>query len=376
MRECPIAVIGAGPAGASAALHLADAGADVLLIDDKAEAGGAAFPPPSDEEPAFLWPDRAYRGEALRQALRDRAGRITCWQRRRVEAIRADHGLSVRDMETGGCVELHADAVIVATGAETISPHVPGASLPGVMSLGDPNALVAAARERPGARIVLAGGGPLLWFTAARCAAARLALAGVIDAAALPHPRHLLRFLRQPGLLSQGLGWMRAVWSSDAQICRRHAVTAILGEGRVQAVAFAPVGNGTPQRHAAADLVAIGHGLRPAVALLRAAGASVDRDAPRGLWLLRRDADLQTSLPGIFAAGDAGAPDGADAALAEGAIVAEAVLRRSGRKVGAALAVAADAARRRRRSLAAFAAALDNWTGPRPGLPGGDQRET
>ncbi|MCC6469376.1 MAG: FAD-dependent oxidoreductase [Alphaproteobacteria bacterium] len=376
MSASPIVVIGAGPAGASAALHLAGSGAEVLLIDDRAEAGGTAFPPLSDDEAAFLWPDRAYRGEALRQGLRDRADRITHWRSRRVEAIRADRTLSVRDRESGSLTDVGAEAVILATGADKIATRMQGASLPGAMSLCDPEGLVAAARERPGARIVLAGSGPLLWFTAARCASARLALAAVIDAAALPGPRHLLRFLVQPGLLSQGLGWMRAVWSSDARIYRRHAATAILGRGRVQAVAVAPLGDGAPPHRIDADLVAIGFGVQPAIAMLQAAGAAVDQDTRRGLWLLRRDEDLQTSLPGIFAAGDAGAADGADAALAEGAIVGEAVLRRSGRPVGAALAAAAVEARRRRRSLSAFVAALDDWAGPRPALSGGDQRET
>jgi hypothetical protein len=84
---------------------------------------------------------------------------------------------------------------------------------------------------------------------------------------------------------------------------------------------------------------------------------------------------METSLERVFVVGDAGDVAGLDAALAEGAIVAEAVLRRTGRQVDAKLAAAAQEARRQRRSLLAFLAALDDWAGPRAALTGADQRD-
>ena len=60
-----ILVVGAGPAGLAAATAAAEAGADVLLLDERAEAGGQYLKPAPAHD--LLRPDRQHRqGDALR----------------------------------------------------------------------------------------------------------------------------------------------------------------------------------------------------------------------------------------------------------------------------------------------------------------------
>lgn len=351
MGEPDIVVIGAGPAGGVAALHLADAGLATTLIDERESPGGMAFPTMADEEGAFLWPDRGYRASAFRQALHDRRRKFVYRAQTRAEAIAPGPVVAIRDLEGGAVETLSPSAVVVATGAIPIVPDLPGA-----MGLHDTAALVEAARERPGARVVLAGAGPLLWIAAARCLTARLKVVAIVDAAGKPSMGQAMGLLRQPRLFAQGLGWMRAVWKSGVPIHHRTGIVAVEEEGGARMARLAALDHAWrpaagPRRTLAMDLLGIGYGLRPNLALLPA------------------------ELPGVFVAGDAGGASGLDAALADGAIAAGAVLAKLGRQPGPALAAAIDEARRQRRRLDPFLRALHDWSGPRGPLAEGGQRD-
>lgn len=377
-----IVVIGAGPAGATAALRLARVYLNVLLVDERAHAGGRGFPKPDDDDP-FAAPD--YRGQALRRGLKEQAAQIEHRAGWRAIDLAPGIALTIEDIASGRRETLMPRAVILATGGVDPKMEVPGADLPGVFALGDIEALLAAAFERPRARIALGGSGPLLWRTAAELIGQRRNLAAVIDAAPAPSWRHVMVMTRQPGLLEQGLGWTRAVWGSRAVLRRSSAIAAIRpvaairdeadrhdSAGALTVEIAALDAQWTPQAarrpDVVADIVALGRGMRPNLAVLAGAGAAMVGGDGDGGPRLRRDDDLQTSVPGLYAAGDAGRVAGLDAALAEGTIAAMAVARLFGRGNDADLAAAAAEARQRLKGLAPFLAAIEDWSKPRPGL--------
>jgi len=350
MAELDCLVVGAGPAGVTAALHLARSGIRLLLVDDRPQAGGMAFPARLDDDGAWLWPDRFYRGGALREALERRPTWFDYWPGHRVEAIEPGPAATVRTLSSGECARVAARCILLATGSAEIAAALPARPATGVFGLTDPELLVDQARERPGVRVAVAGMGPLLWFTAARLAAAGIALAAVIDAAPRAGAAEALGLIRQPGLLAQGLGWMRAVWSSKAPILHRAAVVAAEGQDRlaaVQVAAIDPEGRPAPGdgRRLEAGLLGIGYGLRPRTAL------------------------LATPLPpAVLVAGDAEAPGGFDAAVARGTLAAEACLGVLARPVAPELAAAAAEARTRLARLEPFLGALARWWRVEPGM--------
>ena len=134
MSDAPVVVVGAGPAGAAAALHLADAGLRVLLVEERPAAGGAAFPAGIGEEGEgeFLWPDRAYRGAALRRGLAQRAQRIDFRPLHRAETVAAGPCVTVRDLAGSAAFSLAPRAVVLATGARPVAPGVGGTAPAGV----------------------------------------------------------------------------------------------------------------------------------------------------------------------------------------------------------------------------------------------------
>ncbi|MCR8526387.1 FAD-dependent oxidoreductase, partial [Escherichia coli] len=131
---CDVLVVGAGPAGLSAARSLALAGADVVVLDERLYPGGQFFKPlaPSHAaDPATL--DRQFRdGAVLAQSTRQAGAKIvneaTVW------AAFSPH--EVAALVAGRSRLYRPRRLILATGAYEQSPVIPGWTLPGVMTVG------------------------------------------------------------------------------------------------------------------------------------------------------------------------------------------------------------------------------------------------
>jgi NAD(P)H-nitrite reductase large subunit len=113
-------------------------------------------------------------------------------------------------------------------------------------------------------------------------------------------------------------------------------------------------------RRIPARVVGLGFGIRPNLELSLLAGCEHDFDSRRGGWHVRRDAELMTTVDGVYAIGDGAAVGGVDRALAEGRVAARSIARR----VGARAAIDAP-------DLGAFDRfrdAIADWSGVRPGI--------
>jgi 3-phenylpropionate/trans-cinnamate dioxygenase ferredoxin reductase component len=175
------------------------------------------------------------------------------------------------------------DRLLLATGSEPRRLSVPGAELDGVHHLRDlADADRIAAALQPGARAVIAGGGWIGMEVAASARQKGLEVT-IVELAAVP--------------LEQALG--REAGEFYEQLHRDHGVTVhtgvavagVEGDGRVERVALAD------GRALDADLLVCGLGALPRTALAERAGLAVENG-------ILCDERLETSVPGIFAAGD------------------------------------------------------------------------
>ena len=180
-------------------------------------------------------------------------------------------------------VELAYDRLLLATGSQPIVLPVPGTDLPGVITfrdLADVEAMLAAAK--PGREAVVIGGG-LLGLEAANGLLSRGMVVTVV---------HLNDTLMERQLDAAAAALLRASLTSRGIAFRMPAQTqAILGTDSVTGVRFVD-GSRIP-----ADLVVMAVGVRPNVALARAAGLRCDRG------ILVNDT-LQTFDPSVYAVGE------------------------------------------------------------------------
>jgi 3-phenylpropionate/trans-cinnamate dioxygenase ferredoxin reductase subunit len=193
----------------------------------------------------------------------------------RVTAIdAAAHTVSLAD---GGRISY--GALLLATGAEPVRLQVPGATLPHVhvlRSLADSEALIARAES---ARRCVVVGASFIGLEVAASLRAR----GIEVHVVAPETRPMERVMG--AAIGDAIRWIH----------ESHGVRFHLG-ATVNAIGNDSVTLSTGER-LDADLVVVGIGVRPELALATQAGLAIERG-------VSVDQYLETSVPGIYAAGD------------------------------------------------------------------------
>jgi thioredoxin reductase len=309
-----VLIAGAGPAGLAAAIELRRRGAGrVLVVDREAEAGGVPR-------------HSAHTGYGLRDLHRVMTG--PGYARRYAQAA-ARAGAQVRTQTTvtgwtgptaatltsaGGIETVTAAAVLLATGCRErprAARLVPGDRPPGVMTTGELQQRVYLHGQRlPGRALVV--GAEHVSFSAM----VTLAHAGAHVVALVtdqPRQQSYAAFA-----LAAAARWRTPVWTSTA-------VRRVTGRGRLDGVELADLRTGAVSFVGCDTLVFTGDWI-PDHELARLAGARID-PGTRGPAV---DTALETSVPGVFAAGNlVHAAETADVAAAGG--------RHAARQIAAAL---------------------------------------
>ncbi|GJD49613.1 D-amino acid dehydrogenase [Methylobacterium crusticola] len=368
-REAEILVVGAGPAGLAAAAAAAEAGARVLVIDERPGPGGQYYKQPRTAAARARDPDRQSReGRALIARVRALgvaiAGDTLLWGAERDEEDR----LTVAVMGGDGVLRYRPRRLIVATGAYEEPPPVPGWTLPGVMTTGAAQTLLRSYGVVPGRRVLVAGNGPLNLQVAAELIRAGAEAVAVAEAAPSPfaRPREAAALLAaHPALAWAGLRHWALLRGAGVDIAWGHDLLRLEGSARVEA---AVIGSARGERRIAVDAVLLGRGFAPSSELPRLLGCAY-RGEGAGLRI-ERDEDGATSRPDVYVAGEAGRFAGAHVALAQGRLAGIAAAR----GLGLSPPMADAALRRRLRRHEAFQGALWRLFSPaRPaGAPGDD----
>lgn len=318
MREVPLLILGAGPAGLAAASEARAQGIETLLLDENPAPGGqvhravGGFYRPAPGAPGA---DQARDGLALIEAAT--ASGAECRFGATLWAIQEDGVVSWS--EGGQARQVLASVLLLAPGATERPMPIPGWTLPGVMGVGAAQILMKTAGLLPEGKTWLAGQGPLLWLYAAQLLDKGVRPAGIVDLSppgmpwrALPH---LPMALRAPGYLAQGLGWMWRIRRAGVPVIHAREVAA-LGAGRLTEISID--GKTFP-----ADLLLLHDGVVPNTQVTRALpGCAHLWDRAQASFRPVLDAWGNTTLDGLLVAGDGGGIGGARAAALSGRIAA------------------------------------------------------
>ena len=355
--ETDIVVIGAGPAGLTAALVAAKGGARVTVLDEYPEPGGQFYKQLPSE---FKVPDRTRldrdftKGDALLAEVKA-AGVMLSPETLVWGSFEAGTLAVLRRGEAG---TVRAAKIIVASGAYERPGVFPGWDLPGVMTPGGAQTLVKSQNIVPGKRIVLAGSGPFLLPVARTLIVAGAAPVGIYETT---HPlawaKHALRLWGHWDRIAEALDYRRTLAAANVPVHFRHVVVRAEGRETLERVVFAQCdgeGRAIPgtEREEAADTLCVGYGFIPAVQTTRMLGCEHRYDRRAGGWVPVHDADMETSVPGVFVAGEVAGIGGAYAAMAEGTLAALAALRQLGKTVAADVVARAQLERAHRRAFA------------------------
>lgn len=306
-----VAIIGGGPAGLSAALSAAGAGAEVLLIDDNPVLGGALNYAQAE---ASDLPARV-AAEPLITVLSD----AVC------QGLFADNWLSVT--RGSRLYKVRAKSVVVATGVHEQPAVFRGNDLPGIMLGSAAQRLMRLWAVRPGHRAVVLAANDEAYGVALDLLAAGVEVAAVADLRAVPGGDPRVAALKAKGV---------------AVHMHTMVAEAIEGANHVKAVRLAPVTGpgsfGAVGAPIACDLVCVSVGYVPLTQLLSQGGA---RLVPDEATCMPRIAALPS---GLFAAGSVAGIWAWDRVGADGARAGLAAAAHAGKPCTVPLPVECDAA--------------------------------
>ncbi len=326
--NCDLLIVGAGPAGMRAAIAARDGGLSVTVVNEGMRPGGQIYrgvqtmPHPLV---SVLGAEYA-AGRALADAFSACAMRYLSHTAVFMIEKRDTGGFEIGVSSGTTARMITARAVLIATGALERPFPIQGWTLPGVMTAGGAQTMLKASGAVPSGPTVLAGTGPLLYLLAAQYARAGIKLVALLDTTPTANWRAALTAL--PGFLvsrnvRKGLRLLRE--ASAHPILRNVGGLAASGDGRLEQVA-AQVG-GREHRFVAQTLL-LHQGVVPQVNLALAAGAAHHWNETRLAFEPRVTADGESTVAGLFIAGDSAGIAGADAAEHRGLVAALAILDR------------------------------------------------
>lgn len=315
-----VCVIGAGPAGMSAAVRSARAGASVMVIDEQPVPGGQIYRSIKEEghpNGHIFGPDYQQGSElvkAFNEADITHVKQATLW--------RVDEDNRIFWSQYGSARNITAKQIIIATGAlERPFPFL-GWTLPGVMTAGACQIMMKTSGLVP-SQAVLVGTGPLIYLLAAQMLDAGVAPKAIVDTQT---PDSYLKAIKHAGgafkgrkVLLKGLKLLAKLRSSG--IKRYTSATEIIAEGtsQVERLTFKNRGSKVSLE---AQTVLSHIGVIPNVQLTRAMGLEHHWDSIQLCWKPTLDEDNQTSRSGVFVAGDGSGIGGAIVAQRQGEMVA------------------------------------------------------
>ncbi len=310
IRDVEVLVIGGGPAGLSAATAAASLGAQVLLCERDDVPGGQLV----KQTHKFFGSEKQYAGERgiyIGQRLL-----TTVMADPHIEVMPASPVLGA--YEDGIFTVLHDEQhlkirpqrTIIATGAAERSLIFPGNDLPGIYGAGAVQTLMNVYGVKPAHRVLMVGAGNIGLIVSYQLLQAGVDVAGIVEAAPVigGYQVHAAKIAR-----------------AGVPIRTGYTVKKAYGDGELEGVTICRVNEQfehipETEEDIACDTLCLAVGLTPLAELCWQAGCRMAYIRELSGHVPVTDDDLQTSVRGIYAAGDVGAIEEASSAMVEGSL--------------------------------------------------------
>jgi thioredoxin reductase len=314
-----LAIVGAGPAGLSAAIEAARAGVRVSVFDENSRPGGQLikqihkFFGSKDHKAGIRGIDIGNQLLKEAQTLRvDIRLNTTVWGIFEENVL----GISGNDWIDTVC----AEKVILATGANENTITFPGWTLPGVMGAGAAQTLMNLHRILPGKRILMVGSGNVGLIVSYQLIQAGAHVVAVIEAA------------KKVGGYAVHAAKLKRI---GIPIYTSHTVKEAWGKNGIEKAVISEVDDrwngirGT-EKEMDVDTLCIATGLSPLAELAWIAGCSFTYRSELGGHLPIHSENMETTVKNLYVAGDITGIEEASTAMEEGRVAGIEVARSFG----------------------------------------------
>lgn len=307
MERYNLIVVGAGPAGLSAAIEAAGRGMSVIVFDENHRPGGQLFKQihkffGSKEHKAKI---RGFKiGEQLLKEASDAGVKVQL--NSTVTGMYLNNEVTVN--HDGQICHYRGDSIIIATGASENMVPFDGWTLPGVIGAGAAQTMMNLHGVKPGSKVLMLGSGNVGLVVSFQLLQAGCEVVALVDAA--------------PRIGGYGVHAAK-VARTGVPFYLSHTIKKAEGTDCVTGVVIGQVDEhfkiipGT-EKHFDVDTICIAVGLSPMSQLLKMAGVKMEDNPRRGGQVPIVDEYGETSVPCIFAAGDVSGIEEASSAMIKG----------------------------------------------------------
>ena len=305
-----ILVVGAGPAGLMAAIHAAEAGAQVVLVERAERLGGQLI----KQTHKFFGSKAEYAGERGIEiadkliTMSQENSNIRILKNTVVLGIYPDGVVTIS--HNGKFQTIKPKKIIIATGASEKNMAFPNNDLPGVYGAGAVQTLMNVHGVLPAKRILMVGAGNIGVIVAYQLLQAGVKVAGIVEAGPQVggYQVHVAKLQRY-----------------GVPIYTSHSVKSAHGDSCLEGVTICQLDKdwqpiaGSDQ-YIPVDGLCLAVGLSPLTELLWQAECKMKYTGELGGYVPLRDANLKTTRDDIYVAGDVSGVEEASAAMVEGKI--------------------------------------------------------
>lgn len=311
-----VVIVGAGPAGLAASIEASKAGASVLVVDLNLKPGGQLF----KQIHKFFGSSAHHsgtRGIDIGTMLLEDAEKngVEIWLKSTViglfegnkVAIEKDFGNDKKEMVT-----IIAKKIIIATGASENVIRFKGWTTPGVMGAGAAQTMINVNHVKPGQKIVMLGSGNVGLIVSYQLMQAGCEVVALVEAAQKigGYAVHAAKIRRAGVPIYMGHTIVEVKAGEDG--CVNKVMIAEVDQK------FVPI-PGT-EKEIEADTVTLAAGLKPSVELSKLMQCEFTFNGVFGGFIPLHNENMETSVEGIYVAGDATGVEEANTALEEGRI--------------------------------------------------------
>ncbi len=316
-----VLVVGAGPAGLSAALEAASYGASVLLVDENQQLGGQLV----KQTHKFFGSKQERAGTRGIDIARQLASELESFVKKSKVQILLDatvigyyegtrnlhrFGVVKRDGYAGVLYQVDCRAAVLACGAMENMVLFPGNDLPGVYGAGAVQTLMNVYGVRPGNRVVMVGAGNVGLIVSYQLLQAGIEVDRVVEAAPSIGGYHVhAAKLRRCGV----------------PIYTKHTIREACGKDHVEGAVvvrldecWKPIPDS--EEYITCDTICLAVGLTPSTRLLSQIGVVQEFIPEAGGYVAVHTQNMETTVGNIFVAGDSSGIEEASTAMVEGRI--------------------------------------------------------
>lgn len=307
LGQVQLAIVGGGPAGLSAAVAAGRLGVRSVVIDENRGPGGQLI----KQTHMFFGSREHYarvRGVDIGTKLLEEVAELPVTLMPETTVLGLYPGKVLALLRNGRLQRLCAETIVLATGASENMLAFPGSDLPGVYGAGAVQTLMNVDGVAPGRRVLMVGAGNIGLIVSYQLLQAGVEVAAVIEA------------LPQIGGYHVHAAKIRR---AGVPILTSHTIVRATGtDGIENAVVSEIDGSWQPiegtERTLDVDTICLAVGLTPNCELACQLGCQETYVRELGGRVSIHNSDLETTVPGVYIAGDASGIEEASTAMLEG----------------------------------------------------------